>query len=166
MLVCAAVIGCSGPAGAVDDYAPMGRAEQLERSYPEIDTVLDVSYDDPRDLNLLYGFVRSLRQSLPGGETIVVLHGPELRAFAVENYATYQGEMLRMAELAEEGTLFHMCGDALTAAGYEPEDMHGFVTVVPNAFAEIAFLQKQGHELLVPLPRDVSNVRDLEEGFP
>lgn len=75
---------------------------------------------------------------------VVVTHGPELHAFAKENYNKYQGIMDRMKELADDGVEFRMCHNALRAAGFEADDFHGFITVVPAGFPEIVYLQSQG----------------------
>lgn len=118
---------------ADEDFAPYGTAKVDMHEYPKINTVFDINYDNPKDLNVLYSFVRNTSKPLKGS-VAVVTHGPELRAFAEENYERYTGEMDRMAELASQGVEFRMCNNALRAAGYEPEDMHGFVTVVPAGF--------------------------------
>jgi intracellular sulfur oxidation DsrE/DsrF family protein len=154
--------GCSGFAIANDDFAPYGTAKVNMREYPKINTVFDVNYQNPTDLNALYGFVRNTKNPLKGS-VVVVTHGPELRAFAKENYEKYQGEMQKMAELADDGVEFRMCNNALRAAGYEPQDMHGFVTVVPAGFAEIALLQQEGYQVMTPLPYPVRDVRYLDQ---
>lgn len=94
---------------------------------------------------------------------VVVTHGPELRAFAKENYEKYQGVVQKMGELAEAGVEFRMCNNAMRAAGYKPEDMHGFITVVPAGFPEIAYLQSQGYQYINPLPLPVKDVRYLDQ---
>lgn len=141
-----------------EDFAPYGTATVDLTEYPVIDTVFDVNYEDPKDLQALYGFIKNTKKPLKG-KVVAVTHGPELRAFAKENYEKYQGEVQLMAELAEEGVEFRMCHNALRAAGYEAEDMHGFITVVPAGFAEIARLQHEGYQLMTPLPYAVRNIR-------
>lgn len=158
-----AVLAVTFSASAIaDDFAPYGTAKVDSTGYPQINTVFDVNYQNPKDLNALYSFVRNTKKPLKGS-VAVVTHGPELRAFAKENYEKYQGEMQLMAELAEDGVEFRMCQNALRAAGYEPEDMHGFVTVVPAGFAEIARLQHEGYQVMTPLPYPVRDVRYLEK---
>jgi intracellular sulfur oxidation DsrE/DsrF family protein len=147
---------------ADDDFSPYGTAKIDMHEYPKINTVFDVNYENPKDLNVLFSFVRNTNKPL-NGSVVVVTHGPELRAFAKENYEKYAGEMDRMAELANEGVEFRMCNNALRAAGYEPEDMHGFVTVVPAGFAEIAWLQHEGYQVMTPLPYPVRDVRYLDQ---
>jgi intracellular sulfur oxidation DsrE/DsrF family protein len=151
------------PAYALADQAPSpyGKAKSNMHQYEKLNTVFDVNYENPEDLNTLYFFVRNTGRAL-GGDVVVVTHGPELRAFARENYVKYQGIMDRMAELAGEGVEFRMCNNAMKAAGYEAEDMHGFVTIVPAGFPEVASLQAQGYQYVNPLPLPVRDVRYLE----
>ncbi|MBP6018194.1 MAG: DsrE family protein [Burkholderiaceae bacterium] len=160
--VLALTMGGSIAMAADEEYSPYGTAKVDMHEYPQIDTVFDVNYADPKSLNALYGFVRNTKKPLKGS-VVVVTHGPELRAFAKENYEKYQSEMQRMAELADDGVEFRMCSNALLAAGYKPEDMHGFVTVVPAGFAEIAFLQSKGYQVLDPAPLPVRDVRYLDQ---
>jgi intracellular sulfur oxidation DsrE/DsrF family protein len=112
-------------------------------------------------LNILYNFVKNTSKAL-NGKSVVVTHGPELRVFAKENYQKYQGVVDKMAELAQGGVEFRMCNNAMRAAGFEPEDMHGFITVVPAGFPEIAYLQSQGYQYINPLPLSVKDVRYIE----
>lgn len=146
---------------ADEELTPYGTAKVDMHEYPEINQVFDVNYDDPKGLSILHAFVNNTRKVVPG-KTVIVSHGPELRAFAKENYDKYYAVMDLMADLAEQGVEIRMCNNALRAAGYEPEDMHGFVTVVPAGFAEVVMLQSQGYEYVNALPLPVGGLRDLE----
>lgn len=161
-LVIAALLLPGTPGHASEDFAPYGTAKADLAPLPAADTVWDVNYDDPRKLHRLYGFIRSTRQHMPG-KVVVVTHGPELRAFAKENYEQYQGVVDRMAELAQEGVEFRMCHDALQAAGFRAEDMHGFITVIPSGFAELVRWQARGYQYVNPNPLPVRDVRLLEQ---
>lgn len=159
LIACLLLLPVMAFADAAPD--PYGKAGTNMHAYPKLDAVFDVNYDDPQQLNTLYFFVRNTSRAL-GGKVVVVTHGPELRAFARENYEKYQGIIDRMAELANEGVEFRMCNNAMKAAGYEAEDMHGFVTIVPAGFPEVAYLQSQGYQYVNPLPLPVRDVRYLE----
>jgi uncharacterized protein len=160
--VLAAALLPLGLAIGSEELAPYGTAKVDMHPYPKIDTVFDVNYEDPNSLNVLYAFINNTRK-LVEGHTVVVTHGPEVRAFAKENYLKYQGAVDRMKELADAGVEFRMCRNALTAAGFKPEDMHGFVTVVPAGFPEIVHLQQQGYQYVNPLPLPVRGVRYLDQ---
>ena len=110
-----------------EELSPYGTAKVDMHSMPVTDTVFDVNYDDPQKLNALYTFIKNTKK-VTGGKVVVVTHGPELRAFAKENYLKYQGAVDKMAELAKEGVEFKMCSNAMKAAGYSAEDMEGLTT--------------------------------------
>lgn len=160
--ICAFVIGLSSAALADEALSPYGSSKADLHEYPTINAVFDANYTDPGSLNVLYNFVKNTMKPLKG-KMVVVTHGPELRAFAKENYLKYQGTMDKMKELADAGVEFRMCHNALRAAGYKAEDFHGFVTVVPAGFPEIAFLQSQGYTYINPLPYGVRDVRYIDQ---
>lgn len=137
--------------------SPYGTASAKTRSMPALNTVFDVSYDDPKKLELLYDFVRNTRQ-VTRGKVVIVTHGPELKAFAKENYKEFQAIVDKMADLANTGVKFYMCSNAMKMAGYRPEDMHGFITVVPSGFAEIAYLEYQGYQYINPTPLSTKDI--------
>lgn len=159
MLACALM--AAAPASA-QEHAPYGSARVDMHAMNVTDVVFDVNYADPKDLRFLNGFIKNTRKETRG-KVVVVTHGPELRAFAKENYEKYQAIVDDLARLAqEEGVEFKMCNNALRAAGFEPGDMHGFITVVPAGFAEIAYWQSHGYQYIYPGPYGVRDVRYLE----
>lgn len=161
-LLAASVTAASGAAIAADsDLSPYGSSKADLHEYPVINAVFDVNYEDPAKLNILYAFVKNTKIPLKG-KMVVVTHGPELRAFAKENYIKYQGMMDKMKELADDGVEFRMCHNALRAAGFKADDFHSFVTVVPAGFPEIAYLQTQGFQYINPLPLPVRDVRYID----
>ena len=145
-----------------EEMAPYGTADVDMHEYPTIDAVFDVNYEDPTKLNILYAFVKNTSKPLKG-HMVVVTHGPELRLFAKENYVKYQGIVDKLASLAEDGVEFRMCNNAMRAAGFEASDMHGFITVVPAGFPEIAYLQSKGYKYINPLPYSVRDVRYIDQ---
>jgi len=78
---------------------------------------------------------------------VLVLHGPELSFFAIKNYPKYKDLMKRAQSLVEsEAIKIKMCTIAAHSQGYEPEDIHSFVEMVPMGDAEIVRLQyEEGH---------------------
>ncbi len=147
---------------AAAELAPYGTAKVDMHEMPATDTVFDVNYSDPQQLNTLYNFIRNT-QKVTKGKVVVVTHGPELRAFAKENYEKYQGIVDKMAELSKEGIEFKMCNNAMKAAGFQAEDMHGFITVVPAGFPELAYWMGKGYKYINPLPLSVKDVRYLDQ---
>lgn len=149
-------------AAYAEEFTPYGTAKVDMHAMPVTDVVFDVNYEDPQQLNILYNFIRNT-QKITKGKVAVVTHGPELRAFAKENYSKYQGIVDKMAELAQDGVEFKMCSNAMKAAGFSAEDMHGFITVVPAGFPEIAYYQAKGYQYINPIPLSVKDVRYLDQ---
>lgn len=118
------------PAWAAD-FAPYGTAKVDMHPMDATNVVLMLNYENPQSLNTLYNFVKNTKKETKG-KVVVVTHGPELRAFAKENYEKYQGIVDKMAETAKDGVEFKMCNNAMRAAGFKAEDMHGMITVVPR----------------------------------
>jgi intracellular sulfur oxidation DsrE/DsrF family protein len=147
---------------ADESLSPCGTSKTDLHAYPTINAVFDASYTDPKSLNILYTFVKNTMKPL-NGKMAVVTHGPELRAFDKENDLKYQGNMDKMEELADLGVEFRMCHNALRAAGYKADDFHGFLTVVPAGFPEIAFLQSKGYTYINPRPYGVRDARYVDQ---
>ena len=143
-------------------FAPYGTAKVDMHKMPVTDTVFDVNYEDPQKLNILYSFIKNTKKET-GGKVVVVTHGPEMRAFAKENYEKYQGIVDKMVELAKDGVEFKLCNNAMKAAGYSAEDMHGFITVVPAGFPEVAYWQGKGYKYINPLPLPVKDIRYIDQ---
>lgn len=138
-----------GVAQAEDD-GPYGSASLNMHEYPEIDAVWDVNYDDPEKFHIFNAFINNTYPEIKGHQ-VVVTHGPELQVFAKENYERYQPIVDAMAELAAEDNIdFKMCFNAMRAQGYEAEDIHGFIEIVPGGFPEIAYWQHKGYVVINP----------------
>jgi hypothetical protein len=153
---------CSAPLLAADkDLSPYGTAKVDMHKYPTINRVYDVNYVDVQNLNGLANFITNVNKDVPG-KSVVVLHGPEVRVFAKENYEKYQGLVDKMAGLAKSGVDFRMCNNAMHAAGFEATDMVGFVTVVPAGFAELIDLESKGYQPIVAIVTPVKDSRYLD----
>lgn len=144
------------------EFAPYGTAKVDMHPMPATNVVFDVNYENPQQLNTLYNYVKNTKKETKG-QVVVVTHGPELRAFAKENYEKYQGIIDKMAELAKDGVEFKMCNNAMLAAGFKAEDMHGMITVVPAGFPELAYWQEKGYRYINPLPLPVKDVRYIDQ---
>lgn len=157
-----AIVTLSLPVIAADkDLSPYGTAKVDLHKYAAVNRVYDVNYSDIKDLNSLAAFITNVDKVLPG-TTVVVLHGPEIRVFAKENYEKYQGLVDKMAGLAKSGVDFRVCNNAMHAAGFEAKDIVGFATIIPAGFAEIASLQANGYQLIMPTVTAVKDSRYLD----
>ena len=129
--------------------APWGQAKSVEKTYSKQKVVYDVSVKTVAQLtNVLdrASYLSALNDADPfDSKIVIVLHGDEIGFFAVRNYAKYRELMVRAQSLTVGGIIdIRMCRVAARRRGFEPPEIHGFVTVVPMADAEIIDLQKQG----------------------
>ena len=131
-----------------EETAPMGRAVAENTEYAPQKVLYDVSASDIDEFtNVLdrVSYLNNLYNANPFDASIVlVLHGDEIPFFAIANYDKYQELMVRARSLTLAGPIeFRMCQIAARGHGFEPEQIHGFVKVVPMADAEIVRLQQE-----------------------
>lgn len=161
-LIIATLACMSAPLFAAStDLSPYGTAKVDMHKYGTINRVYDVAYTDPQQLNALAQFITNVDKVVPG-KSVVVLHGPEIRVFARENYEKYQAIVDKMAGLSKSGVEFRMCNNAMHGAGFGSNDIVGFVTVVPAGFAEIIDLESKGYHLVMPHVTPVKDSRYLD----
>jgi intracellular sulfur oxidation DsrE/DsrF family protein len=144
----AALGALSAPAKAGD--APWGTAKTQAVEYAPAKVVYDLfSGDDAHVRNILDRV--SMLQNLYGADPfdasiVVVIHGEAIPVFAIRNTDRYKGLMTRAASLIQSGVIqFRMCGASAKLRGFGAGDIHGFVTMVPMADAEIVRLQRAGY---------------------
>jgi intracellular sulfur oxidation DsrE/DsrF family protein len=139
------------PAAAAsgDASAPWGQSKVVEKTYSKQKVVYDVAVKTVAQLeNVLdrASYLSALNEADPfDSKIVIVLHGDEIGFFAVRNSEKYRELMVRAQSLTVGGIIdIRMCRVAAHRRGFEPPDIHGFVTMVPMADAEIIDLQKQG----------------------
>ena len=129
--------------------------EDIE-SIKELKTVWDFNFVNPMAVNGVFNNIGALMRATsefgPHGieplKIVMVSHGPEIVVFAKQNYAKYKDIVDRAASLAkQEGVRFEICRNAATAQGFAPEDLHGFVHVVPAGPYALAYWQAKGYSL-------------------
>lgn len=130
------------------ENAVWGRASLTDIEYAPQKVVYDVAVPDVDSFSRVLdrvSYLNNLYQANPFEESIVlVLHGDEIPFFAIDNYARYRDLMERARSLTLAGPVeFRMCRVAARGHGLEPDDIHGFVRVVPMADAEIVRLQQE-----------------------
>jgi intracellular sulfur oxidation DsrE/DsrF family protein len=131
-----------------DENAPWGRASLQAIDYAPHKVVYDVSVADIETFSRVLdrvSYLNNLYHADPFDASIVlVLHGDEIPFFAIDNLDTYRDLMHRASSLTVAGTVeFRMCRVAAKGYGLEPDEIHGFVKVVPMADAEIVRLQQE-----------------------
>lgn len=135
------------PGIAAEPQAPWGQAAAGELDYQPNKVVYDIAVSTiPAFESALdrASYLSRLYNADPFDASIIlVLHGPEIKYFAIGNYAEHKDLMHRAQSLTVGGVIkIRMCGIAAKAQGYEPKDIHGFVEIVPMADAEIVRLQR------------------------
>lgn len=136
---------------AADPDAPWGKAKVEQVKYKPQKVVYDVSLSSPAGLSHVLdrvSYLNKVYEADPFDSSIImVLHGGEIPFFAIKNYAKHKDLMARAKSLVESGNIqFRMCKLAAEGHGFKPDDIHGFVVMVPMADAEIVRLQQEeGH---------------------
>lgn len=130
--------------------APWGRAKVVEQKYAKQKVVYDVAAESEAAVRSVISraqLLADLNGSDPfDSKVVIVLHGDEIPFFAIKNLAKHR-ELIQRAQSATQAGIieFRMCRIAAKGHGFEPEDIQGFVTMVPMADAEIARLQQEGY---------------------
>lgn len=132
------------------EEAPRGGADSLDIKYKPARVLYDMTSGSKEDVtNLLdrISYLSTVYESDKFDSSIVVIiHGDAIPLFAIENMGKYSDLMGRANDLTVGTTIeFRMCHAAARAMNYKPEDIHGFVNMVPMADAEIVRLQKDGY---------------------
>lgn len=140
----------SMPGFASGEGAPWGHAKLIDKTYSKQKVVYDVSVKTVAELASVLdraSYLSILNDADPfDSKIVIVLHGDEIGFFAVRNYDKHREFMTRAQSLTVGGVVdIRMCRAAAKRRGYEPADIHGFVTLIPMADAEIVQLQKEGY---------------------
>lgn len=132
-----------------DSNAPWGSAKVLPIEYSKQKVVYDTAVDSVEKLTSVMdraSYLSALNGADPfDNKIMIVMHGGEIDYFAIKNYAKYKALMDRAQSLTVGGIIeFRMCKIAAEGRGFKPEDIHGFVHMVPMGDAEIVRLQHEG----------------------
>lgn len=130
--------------------APWGHARAVKQTYAKQKVVYDVtagSEDRVRSVISRAMLLADLNGSDPfDSKVVIVLHGNEIPFFAIRNFPKYRELMQRAQGATLSGIIeFRMCRLAAEMHGLQPGDIHGFITLVPMADAEIVRLQQEGY---------------------
>ena len=130
------------------EKTPWGGAVAKHIDYKPQKVVYDVNVKTLHAINGVLdraSFLSKITGADPFDSSIVlVLHGPEIPFFARKNYIKYKELMHRAQSLVESETLvIKMCKLAAEGHGLKPEQIHGFVKMVPMGDAEIIRLQNE-----------------------
>ncbi|MDZ7804596.1 hypothetical protein [Thiohalophilus sp.] len=130
------------------DQAPWGSAESQPYDYQPRKVVYDVAVSSRKQFEQVLdraSYLSQVYHADPFAASIVlVLHGDEIPFFGIKNYLKYKELVTRARSLTVGDVIdIRMCRIAARGHGYDPEDIHGFVQMVPMADAEIIRLQRE-----------------------
>jgi uncharacterized protein len=135
----------------VSSFKPYADIDQV----PQLKVVWDFNFADPKAVAVVLNNVNALlRATAEFGphevdpiKVVIVSHGPEVVVFDRRNYAKYREIVDRAASFAQQGVKFEVCRNAAAAQGIAPDELHGFVTVVPAGPHALAYWQARGYTL-------------------
>ena len=136
--------------GMADESVPWGHATTSQSTYAKQKVVYDLTTGNSEHLaNILArtGYLSKLNsEDSFDSKIIVVIHSDAIPFFAITNIQQHR----KLLELAYSQTLnevieFRMCQKSAEIQGFNPADIHGFVSMVPMADAEIVRLQQEGY---------------------
>ena len=132
---------------------PWGSAQDLEITYSKQKVVYDTAVSSVAALTSVLdraSYLSALNGADPfDNKIVIVLHGAEIPFFAIKNIDKYKDLMTRAQSLTVGGIIeFRMCKIAAKSRGFEPKDIHGFVSMVPMGDAEIVRLQHEGYSYM------------------
>lgn len=135
---------------AADANAPWGSAPSLDIDYKKQKVVYDTTADSIAGLTSVLdraSYLSTLNGADPfDNKIVIVLHGNVIPFFAIKHFQKYKALMARAQSLSVGGVIeFRMCKIAAKGLGFEPKDIHGFVSMVPMGDAEIIRLQQDGY---------------------
>ena len=138
------------PALAAEPQTPWGHGKAIAQHYEKQKVVYDVTTSSEAAMRSVISraqLLLDLNGSDPfDNKVVIVLHGKEIPFFAIKNLDKYRELMQRAQSATQTGLIeFRMCKLAAEGLGFQPEDIHGFVSLVPMADAEIVRLQQAGY---------------------
>ena len=131
-----------------ESYSDINSIQQLK-------AVWDFNFSDPKAVGMVFNNVAALMKAtseygpneMDPLKIVIVSHGPEIVVWAKKNYTKYKDIVDRAASLTKQGIRIEICNNAAKAQGFKPEDLQGFVTVVPAGPYALAFWQAKGYSL-------------------
>jgi len=157
---------------AEDKNAPYGSSNFVKLDgidkLETLKVVFDFNFEDPagvkRALYPVSFTIKTVQEYGPVSfepyDIIAVSHGAEVVAFAKQNYDQYKEIVDHAARLSDLGVKFQVCSVAASGLGFEPNDFHGFVEVVPTGGYALIYYQNIGYALMpgaATVPVDLIN---------
>jgi intracellular sulfur oxidation DsrE/DsrF family protein len=80
--------------------------------------------------------------------SVVVSHGGEVAIWAKRNYQKYKEIADHAARLSKLGVRFEVCSVAAQAQGFEADDFHSFINVVPTGGLALVYWGNKGYSII------------------
>ncbi|MGD9000823.1 MAG: DsrE family protein [Granulosicoccaceae bacterium] len=133
-----------------EETMPWGQAAISHPEYKKQKVVYDLTADTIESLSNIFsraGFLSKLNGDDPfDTKIVIVIHGDAIPFFSISSTKKYRKLMeLAYSQTLNETVEFRMCQASARLRGFAASDIHGFVTMVPMADAEIVRLQKAGY---------------------
>lgn len=132
---------------ALDPIVPPSTGESAQQF------VADVNVHTVEELELLFVRVEQLLDRPRGIDEppliSVVLHGPEVEFFALENYQKYKDVVDHAAKLSALGVVdISICRTQMRVRGIEPDQVPAFLNQVPYGPGEVERLVVEGYVIM------------------
>lgn len=154
------VMSCWSAVSIAGEPAPYGSSKfsvwQDLRQLDQLKVAWDFNFDDPasvaRALNPISYGLKATHEHGPVEfepiKMVVVSHGGEVAVWARKNYAKYKDIIDRAAGLAQLGVRFEVCSTAAQAQGFDVDDFHGFIKVVPTGSFALVYWSSKGYAIV------------------
>ena len=152
----AMVEGAEAPGSAPYGSATAGGYSDIE-ALKQLKAVYEFFFTDPASVAMVLNSIKALMISTaeygPNDfeplKVVVVSHGPELVVWDKKNYTKYKEVVDRAASMSGQGVRFEVCKNAAAALGLKPEDLHGFLHMIPSGPYALTYWQNKGFALLL-----------------
>jgi intracellular sulfur oxidation DsrE/DsrF family protein len=133
---------------AAEALFPWGSASEINQVYSRQKVVFDTTAATLAGLTSILdraSYMSQLNGADPFETKIVImLHGDAIPFFTGKNFGRYKELMVRAQSLSVGDVIeFRMCRASALLQGFRPQDIHGFIKMVPMADAEIVRLQQE-----------------------
>lgn len=150
MFICISILLSVSAIAYPDENGPWGEAKEATSIYKPQRVLYDVTTGNEKTIIEILdriSYLNNLYGNDPFDSSIVVvLHGLSIPFFTKAVFKKYKNIVTRAQSLTVGSTIeFRMCQTSAKLQGFKPNDIHGFIKMVPMADAEIIQLQIEGY---------------------
>lgn len=170
MRILTLVLACFASAGALAGPDDPSRFDPV--GYGAQNFLYDFNFAEPvhglKALTFVRNHIRALKEhgDFENSRLVIVAHGNELHALSRLNSAAFPNAYEELRDLVEQGVEIHVCRNAASGRGYQPDEFYDLITVVPTAMTDIAKYQGEGFGYIYPAVSAGITRDDLIERHP